>query len=159
MKKIISIILVILCMGIIFFFSSKNSSISKSQSDGVSRTLVVSVFKLTGKKANEKEINKTVEKINLPVRKLAHFSIYFVLGLCVLNMFISFNVNKKIFFSIILCLFYAISDEIHQFFVSGRVFSVIDILIDSGGYLLGIYLYYFIFKRIKKGKELKTSNI
>ena len=42
---------------------------------------------------------------------------------------------------------YAAGDEIHQVFVPGRAFMVTDILIDSGGILVGVLLAALIFKR------------
>ena len=40
---------------------------------------------------------------------------------------------------------FALSDEIHQLFVPGRAFQVIDLIIDFLGILFGVYLY----KRLK----------
>jgi VanZ family protein len=36
---------------------------------------------------------------------------------------------------------FALSDEIHQLFVPGRAFQVIDLIIDFLGILFGVYLY------------------
>jgi VanZ family protein len=36
---------------------------------------------------------------------------------------------------------FALSDEIHQLFVPGRAFQVIDLIIDFLGLLFGVYLY------------------
>lgn len=42
---------------------------------------------------------------------------------------------------------YAAGDEIHQVFVPGRAFMFTDILIDSGGILVGVLLAALLFKR------------
>jgi len=62
------------------------------------------------------------------------------LGLLVVNMINNYN-NKSILISIIICIIYATSDEIHQLFVPGRSCQLLDILIDTIGSVIGIYLY------------------
>jgi VanZ family protein len=53
--------------------------------------------------------------------------------------------NKKFFVAgILIAVFYAISDEIHQFFVPGRCCSFFDIFIDSLGILCAFCLYYIL---------------
>ena len=49
---------------------------------------------------------------------------------------------KNIFIvSILLSILYSCTDEIHQLFVSGRSGSIIDVMIDSIGIILGIFIY------------------
>lgn len=43
--------------------------------------------------------------------------------------------------SILICMLYACSDEIHQLFVSGRSGKVLDVCIDTFGSLMGIFIY------------------
>lgn len=47
----------------------------------------------------------------------------------------------------VLAILYAVSDEIHQRFVPGRVASPIDVLIDSFGAILGLIIFYKIKNR------------
>ena len=47
--------------------------------------------------------------------------------------------------AVFLTLVFAFSDEIHQLFVPGRAFQLIDLIIDFIGILFGVYLY----KRLK----------
>ena len=49
--------------------------------------------------------------------------------------------SKRIFLVILFCLIYAITDEFHQQFVSGRTSSIVDIIIDSLGVILGSAIY------------------
>ncbi len=65
-----------------------------------------------------------------------------------MNAFIMSGVKgyKAFVFSLIFCILYAITDEIHQLFVPGRGTEVTDVLIDGIGALIGIGLYKFIFK-------------
>lgn len=48
---------------------------------------------------------------------------------------------KRVFLVILSCLIYAISDELHQQFVPGRVSSIADLAFDSLGIVLGSVIY------------------
>ena len=88
--------------------------------------------------------------LNGIVRKMAHFSIYFVFSV-LMYLFISrYNIkNKSVKLSAVsICLLYAISDEIHQYFVPGRSCEIRDVFIDLCGILSGIILICLI-KQIK----------
>lgn len=52
----------------------------------------------------------------------------------------SFNISNKFIISIVLCLVFAILDETHQIFTSGRTPLLLDILIDSIGSIVGIVI-------------------
>lgn len=49
---------------------------------------------------------------------------------------------------------YAITDEIHQYFVIGRYYSIIDVLIDSIGSITGITISNNIIKFRKINKNV-----
>ena len=91
-----------------------------------------------------------IELLSLIIRKLAHFTEYFILGILVINMFNRNNISNKYLISIILCIIYACTDEVHQFFVPGRSCQVTDVIIDSMGSIMGVYLYKLINKGYKK---------
>ena len=48
---------------------------------------------------------------------------------------------------------YGLSDEIHQFFVPNRVFSLVDWGADSLGVVLGIVVVYALYRKYRKPKE------
>lgn len=137
MKKQLSIILVLIWMIIIFIMSSFNAEDSANQSN-----YIVNII------SNVLNINN-IELLNLIIRKLAHYIEYLILGILVINMFIKNNIPQSYLISIIFCVIYAISDEIHQFLIPGRACQIKDILIDSIGSITGIYLYKLISKRKK----------
>ncbi|MBO5743146.1 MAG: VanZ family protein [Clostridia bacterium] len=61
--------------------------------------------------------------------------------------------NKKAFFiTILICFVYAVSDEIHQFFVPGRACRILDVLIDTLGSSFFI-LVCFLYSKIKIKSE------
>ena len=68
------------------------------------------------------------------LRKSAHFAEYAVLGALLLR-----ALDLRVA-ALTAGIAYAISDEIHQYFVPGRYASAWDVLLDSGGVLLGVLL-------------------
>ncbi|MBR3133134.1 MAG: VanZ family protein [Clostridia bacterium] len=84
------------------------------------------------KRENTKEYKDIKNKVSYNVRKGAHFSLYFVGGILFFNLISIFSTNKKkcIAISIVCVCLYAISDEIHQYFVSARSAEIRDIAID-----------------------------
>ena len=100
-------------------------------------------------------MNSFVEKLNMPLRKCIHASVYFVLSILIFNCLkITKIKNWKISVSsVILSFAYACTDEIHQIFVSGRTGQWIDVLIDTFGAILGVIVINIIFKIIHRAKE------
>lgn len=123
-RKKLSLILLILWMIVIFTMSSFNANDSGNQS-GIIVNFISNIFNISN-----------VRLLSLIVRKLAHFTEYFILGVLSINYFIKYK--KNINYSFLMCVIYAISDEIHQIFVSGRSCQLMDIFIDSVGAIIGI---------------------
>lgn len=146
MKKIISIILVILWMSFIFIMSNFPSVTSDAQS-GFFVTLLSNLFNIDN-----------INILTLIIRKTAHLFEYFVLGILVFCMLKSFNIKKLILFSGLTCILYSVSDEIHQMFVVGRSCELRDMLIDSLGSILGIIIIYYIIKLINIKKQGSDIN-
>lgn len=129
-KIILILLLLILCM-IIFIFSNQNGE----KSTGVSRTITEKITKhipaIQNLEESQKEI--TLLKIEALIRKLAHFSIYTLMGIllmCIMNVF-DIKLKSKIYFSIGIGLSYAILDEIHQMFIPERTARILDVGIDT----------------------------
>ena len=135
MKKIIYLLLVILCLSSIFFFSSKSSNESNSTSKKLIKNTITMIENITHKDLNKREL---VYKLNYPVRKLAHFTIFMILGIFLYLFINTFNIPHKVIISIIICIICAIFDEFHQIFSLGRSPLLQDIIIDSFGSITGI---------------------
>lgn len=135
MKNKPSTILMLLWMFLIFLMSSFDATDSSNQSN-----FIVNII------SNILNI-ENVRLLSLIIRKLAHFTEYLILGTLVINMFTKNNAKKSCLLSILLCIIYAISDEIHQIFTPGRACQIKDILIDSVGSITGIYLFKLLKKR------------
>lgn len=79
------------------------------------------------------------------IRKIAHVSIYFLLGL--FTSLSAAELSRRIgrlplciFAAWLVCVLYAVSDEFHQSFTAGREASLRDVLIDSAGALVSVLI-------------------
>jgi len=86
------------------------------------------------------------DTLNFIVRKIAHFMVFFLLAFCAVNA-LKHHTQKAPLMGWGFATVYAIFDEIHQYFVPGRVFAVTDILIDSAGALAGAFTAYMLIKK------------
>ncbi len=155
MKKVIKLILIILWITMIFCFSSQKGTSSSNLSNG----LIYKVTSyITGNKVSNKEKITLSNKYSKFVRKMAHFSVYLILGVLVVSFISEFNIKRRYLLAVILCIFYALTDELHQYFVPGRSCELLDVLLDSTSSLLGALAYKFIIS-IKKGSILKKEKI
>ena len=147
MKKLIKLIFVILWMLLIFSFSNQKAEDSSKLSDGII-VKVANIF--VDKELSIEKQEEILEKYTTIVRKTAHFVIYLILGILVINLVCEYNVKHLILISLLICLLYSISDEFHQLFIVGRSGEIRDILIDTVGSLSGITAYYILRKKIVK---------
>lgn len=151
--RVLKIILLILWMMIIFAFSNQKAVDSSNLSSGLIDRTVVKVYKVFyGDISKEKE-EVIIEKYSYPIRKLAHYSLYFILGILSFLVIVDYKNNKKlILYSMFICFLYACTDEFHQLFIDGRSAEIKDVLIDSFGSLTSTLLCNFIYLKsnIKK---------
>jgi VanZ family protein len=144
--KILSWIAVILWMVFIFNLSSQEVEQSNKLSTGVTEVIVETIEKVAP------NADLDVKSINHKVRKNAHYFAYLVLAVLELNALRRSGVYgyRSIILAVVLCVTYAISDEIHQLFVPGRGGQVKDIIIDSAGVIAGIGIYLTMSRIIKR---------
>ena len=110
---------------------------------------------LAGRKKNVLES----EELQFITRKSAHFIGYMILGILAIGLILQYeNIYKKPQFAFLICVLYAISDEIHQLFVPGRAGQVRDVLIDSSGSFLGIFLVMFFVRFLRKIRNKNKIN-
>ena len=139
-KKIILTSLLIIWMIVIFMFSNQNATKSESTSDKVASTVIDTVEVVTKEEITEDKKETLIEDNRFVVRKTAHFTLYFILGLLAYLTLSSYSIKKIVIFSILFCFLYACSDEIHQMFLDGRTGKILDVFIDTIGSVVGIYL-------------------
>lgn len=127
-------------MIIIFMLSNQPADDSTKLSDGFISTTIGNVYKIFNNNVSEEKLIEIKVKYTHPVRKMAHFTIYMILGLLVTLLVKEYNLSTKqiIWISLFVCFMYSISDEAHQLFVSGRSGEIKDILIDTSGSFIGI---------------------
>lgn len=139
-KKIITIILIIAWMTLVFYFSNQVSDESSKLSGGITRAILNFFNILEGKTLEQQSAIETI------IRKLAHYSIYALGGILILlhvNLY-KIKTNKKVIISWLIGTAYAITDEIHQLFISGRSGEIRDVCIDSLGVITGIIIFLII---------------
>lgn len=102
---------------IIFSFSAQDGIKSGSLSNKAT-TIFVNQFPYT-KNLSVETKSKLIEHGEPIVRKLAHFSIYTVVGMCIMAFLCTFpfKLRTRLGASILVGVLYAISDEFHQSFV------------------------------------------
>jgi len=133
-------------MAFIFNLSSQVAEQSNELSTGITEIIVEAVERVVPQA--ELDINT----LNHIVRKNAHFLSYLVLGILVLNALRRGGVQgyKSIAITAVVCILYAVSDEIHQLFVPGREGQIKDVLIDSSGSAAGIVLYLLVSRILRR---------
>ena len=124
----------------------------------------ISIIKIKAKdffiKARDKIkifVYKYFKNFNVFVRKSAHAFEFLVLAMLILWAMTCHDVKgiKAIFFTLLIVLFYAITDEFHQLFVYGRGASLKDVKIDFIGGVIGSIFYPLISLR----PNLKSKKI
>lgn len=151
----LSLLLVIAVMVMIYCFSAQTGAESGAMSGRITMWILNLVVPGFGDFSPEKQetIRSTVSFV---VRKLAHFSVYALLGFS-LMLHIA-QIEKKIavrlpwLWSWAAGTLYAASDEFHQGFVAGRGPSLRDVMIDSSGVIAGTLLLLWIIRRRTKKK-------
>lgn len=148
--SIVLFILVIIWMAFIFYMSARTGQESLIISGSVSKLL-------TG-------IANGIYKGDIPakvaeylqngffVRKAGHMIEFIILGILVYSLLRRQGVKKTVLISIMICVAYAASDEIHQIFVPERGPLVTDVLIDGIASAAAV-LITWLPRRISKTKQ------
>ncbi|MBO4864036.1 MAG: VanZ family protein [Eubacterium sp.] len=150
-RKIFFTILSIICMVVIFLYSSRDAALSTQDSYAVGLTignLTIEDFDTW----TELEQYQYAGSIDHPVRKTAHFIEYFTLGALLFGAWYDKKHKNlsNVFLPLLIGTLYAITDEIHQLLVSGRAGMVSDVILDACGVLAGVLLIFLIVKLVLK---------
>ena len=143
----------------IFGFSNQNSETSAGLSQKVTNFVVEFVPSI--KNMPEKEKEQAEYRIEKIIRKIAHYSIYTLVGILLMALMTTYKIKEldRIAISMIIGVIYAATDEIHQAFVPGRGPLVTDVILDSMGVLTGIFIVILVYKIICKMCRHKYNNI
>ena len=144
MRVLISYTLLIAWMAVIFLLSSEGHDTSSGRSD-----TFVHALQAAG-------VTWQADFLTLLVRKSAHISAYFVLGILIYSLLKEYRSHIKhlVIASIALSMLYACTDELHQMFVPGRSGEVRDVLIDTAGAAAGVGMYAAVAMKLYKKPEL-----
>lgn len=149
--------LVVLWMGLIFFFSAQSADVSGEQSGGLIQVLL-SVFSPNFDLLLLSEQLAVIELMQHTVRKLTHFGVYGILGMLCLAALYQHKIKKSIrpMFAVLIASFYAVTDEVHQWFVPGRSCELRDVCIDSFGAVCGVFFLVLCIRIISK---IRTKSV
>lgn len=155
----INLILLLLVMGLVFFFSSQ-PAVESAQVSGFFANKVLRVLERIFKQAASSDVAAAFSALDHYVRKFGHFSEYFVLGLLAANLFFSLFKEKSrrscLFVSILFCSLYATSDEVHQIFVPGRGPGASDVLLDSVSAAAAVAIIWLIRRKVELAVDRKA---
>ncbi len=156
--RILFFVFIIIICGVIYYFSSQNGEKSGDTSGKVIIKLI-NIFP-EGRRLSGHRKTQIVEKLQPIMRKIAHFSIYTLLGFNLMGFFLTFKLGNilKYLLPISFGIIYAISDEFHQMFSTGRSARIFDVGIDTFGVTFGILLIMLFSKIVywaRNSKEYK----
>lgn len=151
-KKYIFLALTIAWMIVIFMFSNSPGDESKETSNGFGR-LFCKIFVPGYEEMAFEEQEELALLLDHPIRKLAHFTEYMILGALMVGI-PQFREKSDYWKRGLIvwgaaCL-YAVSDEVHQLFVPGREGALKDVLLDGSGALAGVLLGLLIVRLIAR---------
>ncbi len=155
-KTILWIIVLATLVGI-FFFSAQNADDS-TRTSGRFAYMVFGVFPFFKSMDAAAQANFVNGVMNI-VRKLAHFTIYAFLGFWLNLLICRYSKRLTVIKTIGLSALYAVTDEIHQLFVSGRSGRPKDVLIDACGALIGSAAAFLLSLVCKKLKNIRHKSI
>lgn len=147
----------VLCMILIFSLSAHTAAESSKVSGGLIKTIAEILSPGFDQKTSAEQ-QTTIEQWQFFVRKCAHFTIYALLGvLCLLPASVYIRGRSAVFLSLGIAWLYAVTDEIHQYFVPGRSCEIRDILIDWAGAALGVGLGFLVCKITERKKQKRSK--
>lgn len=149
--RILLMVLIVVWIGVIFGFSSKNGTQSSKSSGRVTKA-VIAVCYPAYHSLSEEEQKEVFETINFLIRKVAHFTEYAILAVLITFFIMTFDKTgfSAIIATVAICAIFAASDELHQGFVAGRNPALRDVGIDSFGAFAGSSVMIIIHNRIVK---------
>ena len=137
---------VFICTAVmIFYFSSQVAPKSMQTSNTVGEAINIEITQ------PQLPVSAQPLLFGLNLRKYAHIILFGVLGFSgflACGIFIK-KIVVKIHVSLIACLIYAVSDELHQTFVSGRNGRIEDVFIDLAGIAVGIFFGLIVDKVVR----------
>ncbi len=128
-----AVVLVLCTTWVLFFFSGQSGPESNAVSSGFTE-MILSVLHI--------ELTATqLASFHVVVRKMAHFGLFFLLGLGLMGLFYKFSLKRGIPMTVALSVAVAAANEYHQLLGGTRTASIKDVCLDSGGAIAGCLSY------------------
>lgn len=147
-KRLLSWVIIILYMALIFTFSNQNGGKSNKISTDITERVreYVTLPPVIQDQVRDRDLD-----YNYLLRKLSHFTEYFILAILLFRALLLCRIKawKSFAATFVICLTYAVTDEMHQGFVGGRSPRATDVVIDSYGAIAALLIMSFR-KIIKK---------
>ena len=148
---IISAAIVLLTLVALFIFSGQDGDESSALS-GIFVDFVMKLLKLP-------DDTETLNIVTFIVRKLAHFSIFTVLGAGLYGMAYSLALKRPYIISLAIGLVAAIINELQQLTSVGRTASPRDVAIDFAGVVVGSGIILVVTRLIRKFRERRKLSL
>lgn len=146
--RILSLVVALGILVAIWLFSAQSAAESSGLSGSLARFLMRMPF------GDNLEL---VEDLDHILRKMAHFTIYGMLGVSLAGTVINWRKGRVIALAVAVGAVVAMLDELHQSFVPGRGPSWSDVLLDTTGVIVGVMvvlgLRLMYWRRKAKNKE------
>ena len=150
-KSVLLICILILTVGwmlLIFGFSSQSGTESGGLSALLSEPITKLLIRFADDSSTEAE-SALFSRVDIGVRKIAHFTEYAILGGLLVLLFRIRRV-RLIWLPWLIGTLYAVTDEWHQSFSPGRSCDPKDVLIDACGVLIGVLISFTLLQRWRK---------
>ncbi len=158
---IVAAILLIILYSFIFRFSEQDGEESSSLSFKITMMCTDFFNKIAGKHWTEEVMESIAAYFEHPIRKLAHFTEYAIMGslISIILFNIRYKLKPQLFIATIWVFLSAAFDEIHQLFIPGRSGNFMDVLLDTSGGITGFFMMYLIYKLLKKWKIFQNEGL
>ena len=141
MRQAVFVVLSVMFAAVIFCFSARNGIESTEDSYAVGMEVGRIVHPDFEEWSGDEQLT-FAEKVDHPVRKLAHATEYAVFAMLLCGVWLDARRKRKVsaLFAWGTATVYAATDEFHQLFVPGRSGQVKDVLLDSCGAAVGVLI-------------------
>ena len=157
-RRYIFVVLTLIWVAVIFGFSLQPAEIS----DGTSISFlqkIVKIFMPWFLDDLERLAPEKLILLNFIVRKCAHFTEYFILGVLSTVTVLHMTWTRRWVCGLGFCVAIACLDECLQLFVSGRSGKVLDVLIDGAGALVGLLVVCLAVRIIHSCKKSRGGDL
>lgn len=155
-KRLLSWVAVAAWMVVIFLFSAQTGKDSGDTSGRILRLAMKLIYWNFDAFSPQRQ-ESLLAVWGVIIRKGAHFTEYAVLGALLCNALRTYALSAKLrwLLPVGIGALYAVTDEIHQYFVPERACRLLDMGIDTAGVLFGTAIFMLVVSLWQKKRSLK----